>query len=80
MPHKNFAEVFEFLRCIEVEGIAHYAKTCIIDGERDSVAVKDFAARCGKAYHSESVIVSESDIFVALIYLAEVKPRNEHKQ
>ena len=72
MPHQNSAESFELFGGIEVERVAHDAKRCVIHGERDSVAVKDFASWGGESNQPESVAVCEAYIFVALVDLAEV--------
>ena len=67
------AEPFELLRRVEVERVAHDVECCVIDGQRQAVAVKDFSSRRGRAYHSEPVVVSEADIFVSLADLTEIQ-------
>ena len=79
MPQENFAEAFEFCWGVEVEGVTHYAEGSVVDGEGDSVAVEDFASGSGEADHSESVVVGEADIFVALVDLAEVEAADEEE-
>ena len=70
VAHENFAEMLQLFGSVEVEGVAHYAECCVVYGERDAVAVKNFAPRRGEAYHPQPVAVRQAYVFVALVYLA----------